>query len=75
MASQTFLFLDKVAERVAQQVGTAKVKLIRKLSESVVVKKYIAQKISNLKKAAVTRHAREAGLPVGDENRDGNVQL
>ncbi|XP_062538845.1 uncharacterized protein LOC134207142 [Armigeres subalbatus] len=48
---------NKVAERVALTVGPTKVKLIRKQSEMVVIKRYIAQKIANLKKAAITRKA------------------
>lgn len=53
-----FLFLDKVAERTAMRIGPENVATIRKRSELVLIKKFIGQKIANLKKAVNIRKAR-----------------
>lgn len=49
---------NKVAERTAMRIGPQNVITIRKRSESKAVKRFIAQKIANLKKAAVVRQNR-----------------
>ncbi|XP_055586714.1 uncharacterized protein LOC129739328 isoform X2 [Uranotaenia lowii] len=41
---------DKVAERTAMQVGSYNILKIRKASQMATIKKYIANKISNLRK-------------------------
>lgn len=49
---------NKVAERTAIKIGPENLATIRKRSELAVVKKYVGQKIANLKKAAEVRNAR-----------------
>nr|XP_029733004.1 uncharacterized protein LOC109427596 isoform X1 [Aedes albopictus] len=55
---------NKVAERTAIKVGCQNIPTIRKRSDIALVKRYIAQKIANLRKAAQVRNARAGTGPV-----------
>lgn len=64
-AEQALLFFvsvsDKVAERTAMRIGPEDIHTIRKNSEERIIKRFIAQKIGNLKKAGIVRRSRAEG--------------
>lgn len=52
---------NKVAERTAMRIGPEDIHTIRKNSEERIIKRFIAQKIGNLKKAGIVRRSRTEG--------------
>lgn len=60
-----FIHADKVAERTAMRIGPEDIHTIRKNSDERIIKRFIAQKISNLKKADISKRFRAEGEPAG----------
>ncbi|XP_065075904.1 uncharacterized protein LOC135699554 [Ochlerotatus camptorhynchus] len=54
---------NKVAERTAMRIGPDDIHTIRKNSDERIIKRFIAQKISNLKKADIAKRFRVEGEP------------